>query len=247
MMLATGAVEAALHDRGGGLVYDDVLDVTWLADANYARTSGYDLDGLMTWSEATAWAEQLSYEYVVNGRNVANYEDWRLPSVRDGGIANYLNAYSGTDYGYNVRTVGEGGIVYSEMAYMYYVNLEFKAYYSVAGLLQSNHGIYENGTSGGERDGLGPNGVILNLQSDGYWSGTVYEPYKDTGAWGFYTGTGFNFSGYQYGKLQSSPFYAWALRDGDVAAVPESTPVSMFLVGTIVVSILVRKRLSSNN
>ncbi|EGK72256.1 hypothetical protein METUNv1_01372 [Methyloversatilis universalis FAM5] len=36
--LASGVAQAPLHDRGGGLVYDDVLDVTWLADANYART-----------------------------------------------------------------------------------------------------------------------------------------------------------------------------------------------------------------
>ncbi|NNF16437.1 MAG: hypothetical protein HKN70_06795 [Gammaproteobacteria bacterium] len=31
---------AALHDRGNGLIYDDVLDITWLQDANYALTSG---------------------------------------------------------------------------------------------------------------------------------------------------------------------------------------------------------------
>ena len=41
----SGAAQAALHDRGGGLVYDDVLNVTWLQDANYAQTSGYDADG----------------------------------------------------------------------------------------------------------------------------------------------------------------------------------------------------------
>ena len=32
---------AALYDRGNGLIYDDVLDITWLQDANYAKTSGY--------------------------------------------------------------------------------------------------------------------------------------------------------------------------------------------------------------
>jgi hypothetical protein len=39
---------AALWDRGGGLIYDDVLNITWLQDANYAKTSGYDADGRMT-------------------------------------------------------------------------------------------------------------------------------------------------------------------------------------------------------
>ncbi|PPD33372.1 MAG: hypothetical protein CTY19_07580 [Methylomonas sp.] len=28
--------EAALFDRGGGLIYDSDLNVTWLADANYS-------------------------------------------------------------------------------------------------------------------------------------------------------------------------------------------------------------------
>jgi hypothetical protein len=37
-----------LIDRGGGLIYDTDLNVTWLADANYAQTSGYDADGFMT-------------------------------------------------------------------------------------------------------------------------------------------------------------------------------------------------------
>lgn len=35
--LVTESAQAALYDRGGGLVYDDVLNVTWLQDANYRR------------------------------------------------------------------------------------------------------------------------------------------------------------------------------------------------------------------
>ena len=50
------SANAALYDRGNGLIYDDVLDITWLQDANYAQTSGYDTDGRMTWIEAKAWA-----------------------------------------------------------------------------------------------------------------------------------------------------------------------------------------------
>jgi hypothetical protein len=78
--LVSGAAQAALHDRGGGLVYDDVLNVTWLADANYAGTTRaasyryteqvYDdygnylgtfdymvTDGRMRWSQAIVWAD----------------------------------------------------------------------------------------------------------------------------------------------------------------------------------------------
>lgn len=44
----TGIANATLYERGGGLIYDDFLAITWLQDANYAQTSGYDSDGKMT-------------------------------------------------------------------------------------------------------------------------------------------------------------------------------------------------------
>ena len=68
---------ATLIDWGNGLVYDDDLDITWLQDANYAMTTGYDADGLMTWSEAMIWAENLVYFDLDGG---LMYDNWRLPS-----------------------------------------------------------------------------------------------------------------------------------------------------------------------
>lgn len=221
--LSSGAAQAALHDRGGGLLYDDVLDVTWLADANFAKTSGYDSDGLMNWQQAMDWAANLSYYDSVRG---VTYDDWRLPMVRDGGLANDIWSSSGTDRGWNVRTVGEDGTVYSELAHMYYNNLGFKGYYSPSGAYQSDFGIFGDGTKGGERSGLGPNGAIQQLQSIVYWSGTAYSPFPGDSAWVFYT-----LDGFQQGYGQSSELYAWALRPGDVAAVPEPVPAALFGVG----------------
>ena len=74
LLFSTTGVYAELHDRGGGLIYDDVLNVTWLQDANYAHTSGYDLDGLMNRNDAFTWADNLEY---------GGYDNWRLPSLRD--------------------------------------------------------------------------------------------------------------------------------------------------------------------
>jgi hypothetical protein len=71
-------VEAALLDRGGGLIYDTELDVTWLMDANYAITSGFDADGLMPWATAMSWVASLSYYDSVRDRT---WTDWRLPSA----------------------------------------------------------------------------------------------------------------------------------------------------------------------
>ena len=61
LFASMGIANAELIDRGGGLIYDTELDITWLQDANYARTSAYDDDGMITWYEATAWADQLSF------------------------------------------------------------------------------------------------------------------------------------------------------------------------------------------
>ncbi|MEO8225423.1 MAG: hypothetical protein ABI661_11515 [Gammaproteobacteria bacterium] len=80
---------------------DDLLNITWLADANRAQTSGYDADGRLTWAAALTWVSTL---------NTASYlgvSNWRLPSVTDTGIpgCNPGTGYGGApgqDCGYNV-------------------------------------------------------------------------------------------------------------------------------------------------
>ena len=67
--------------------------------------------------------------------------------------------------------------------------------------------------------------LFTNLQSDVYWSGTVYAPDLDL-AWIFLT-----WNGDQYYDVQSLEFYAWAVRDGDVAAIPEPETYAMLLAG----------------
>ena len=71
-LLAPTLANAELFDRGNGLIYDSEQDITWLQDANYAQTSGYDSDGKMSVSNATLWAENLVY---------AGIDDWRLPTT----------------------------------------------------------------------------------------------------------------------------------------------------------------------
>jgi hypothetical protein len=67
----TGGAEAALVERlGGKAYYDDVANLTWLQDANYAKTSGYDADGAMPWEQANTWVGSL---------NIDGVTGWRLP------------------------------------------------------------------------------------------------------------------------------------------------------------------------
>lgn len=55
--------------------------------ANYARTSGYDSDGRMTWSEAQAGIAALNAEN--SGLGVS---DWRLPAIVDTGKLRSIDA-----------------------------------------------------------------------------------------------------------------------------------------------------------
>ncbi len=106
-----GTANAALIDRGGGLIYDDVLNVTWLQDVSYIQTSGYSALPQTNYTDGVAWADQLSYYDEVRG---VSYDDWRLPSTID----------LGSSRGYD--TAG----VTSELAYMWYINLGYQLNYN---------------------------------------------------------------------------------------------------------------------
>ncbi|HOY70254.1 MAG TPA: PEP-CTERM sorting domain-containing protein [Methylotenera sp.] len=227
VIIYAGTAQAALNDRGGGLLYDDVLNITWLQDANYAKTSGYDVDGLMYWNDAAAWAGNLSY---------GGYDDWRLASHSPvNSISwNYNSSNDGSaDFGYNISSPN------SELAYMYYVNLGLKGQYSPSGIIQPDWGIFGNGTLNGvDLSSYGQNdvGLVKNLQPHTYWSGTAYEP--DTILnWYFAPSIG-----YQGVTINVNNLYAWAVRDGDVAAVPEPETYAMLLAGLGLVGFSVKRR-----
>ena len=59
---------------GVRLIYDSVQRITLLGDPNWAQTSGFDLNGEMTWDEARAWA---------GGLTIGGFSDWRLPITPD--------------------------------------------------------------------------------------------------------------------------------------------------------------------
>jgi hypothetical protein len=234
----TGTAQASLVDRGNGLLYDDVLDVTWLQDANYAKTSGASVSGLMDWNTATTWAADLVY---------GGYSDWRLasntPVSGDSGFNYGYSVTGSTDSGYNITSP------HSELAYMYYVNLGLKSSIDMAGNSQFNFGIFGDGTLYGQNDlgtyYFGQNsdgtyyqqnnvGLVNNLQNSAYWSGAEFSP-GSVNSWEFTTQIG-----YQNNSIKSEQLYAWAVRPGDVAAVP--VPGAVWLFGSGLLGLLGMKK-----
>jgi hypothetical protein len=216
MFWLTSPTHANLYDRGGGLIYDDVLNITWLQDANYAKTLGNSATGLMTWVQATTWAANLVY---------GGYSDWRLPQTLPVNISgyNYNPSYNGsTDLGYNISAPGSAypRSTASEMAYMYYINLANKGYYDTSG--NGNQPGYNSTPNATFKDGNGNTVSFQNLQPNYYWSGTEYS---SNYAWIFL----FNY-GDQDATGKGNVYYAWAVRPGDVTPVP--APATMLLLGS---------------
>jgi hypothetical protein len=238
--VVTSTSQASLIDRGNGLLYDDVLNVTWLQDANYAHTSGYagaNSLGQMDWSTATTWATDLVY---------GGYSDWRLASnspVNGSSFSfNGYLAYDGsTDNGYNITGP------HAELAYMYHVNLGLKGYFDTTRNVQSDFGIFGNGTYNGvDNTSWGQTNVKLvnNLQNYVYWSGSTYNPPYTYYALIFDTYNGSQSQDYKVNQL-----YAWAVRPGDVAASSVPVPAAVWLFGSGLIglaSFTRRKNKSSN-
>jgi Protein of unknown function (DUF1566) len=191
--------------------YDTSLNITWLANANYAGTT-------MTWSLANTWAANLNpYGSGITG--------WRLPTVSpiDGTTTDDGKfAYNGSeDRGYNVSAPGTlyAGSTASEMAHMFYNTLCDKG---------SCNPTTSTVTScmGQTGYGLSNAGPFSNLQSSIYWSATEYAPNTNY-AWPFTF-----YDGEQINGNKAHSFYAWAVHAGDVGASAVPVPAAAWLFGS---------------
>lgn len=221
--------------NGPEAFFDTALNVTWLADANYAKTSKYTEEfrgGRMEWSVANTWAENLV---------VGAYSDWRLPTLVDTGATGCVYSRAGgTDCGYNVQTKDAiTGTVYSEMAHLYYVTLGNKGYATpgTGALPQSGWG-------------LSNTGPFSNIDPYAYWSGVsgvaytlgavAWNPPGSGGAWYF----DFGYGAQDY-YSKDWTMSAWAVHSGDIGvaiAVPEPQSYALALAGAAAM-LVARRRL----
>ena len=201
----SGAAQAALVNRVGGMIYDTTRNITWLADMSYAYTSGHtgtgvDANGQMTWAAATAWANNLVY---------GGFSDWRLPTLNPAdttcSIPLFVNSFG-------IQWVGTG-CTGGELSGLFVTDLGIKPGESVLDQV------------GDTPEQIANLALFSNVANNVYWSGTEYAP-NPASAWFFRSFAGdqdFNDKGYALNVV--------AVRPGDVAAsVPEPQTLALALL-----------------
>ena len=251
-LAASLPAHATLIDRGGGLIYDDVLNITWLQNANLAASNTFGLayntdlgdhpgdsfgskypelissDGSMNWGAALWWIDAM------NTANYLGYSDWRLPTLSPGPLNAFGNydfsnngtqarGYGATGSGYGTATPA-GGWGPTGDADGIWSEMGWMYYHNLGnlGYCTPDDGDPTACTSQ-TGHGLANTGLFDHLESYVYWSGLEYAPYTGN-AWVFSANVG-----YQDAFSESSDRYAWAVRPGDVAAAPE--PATLGLLG----------------
>lgn len=204
----SGAAQANLVDRGGGLIYDTDLNITWLQDANYAKTQYIQTGGVtgaaggyMPWFQANAWAAGLSYFDSARNQTLTG---WRLPTTLQPD-----NSCSGQQNLYGYGQVSSGAnCAGSEMGHLFYNELGGVTYSWIQNVNNGKLALFKN------------------VQMDHYWSATAYGPYNGQ-AWIY------DFYGNEMPENKSWTNVAWAVRDGDVgAASTVPVPAAAWLLGS---------------
>lgn len=225
--LGLSAEASLVVPAGNSLVVNDTdLNVTWTQDANLFKTM-YDANpnlvsaiaGVMPTYNDPSWGLQTIADSPVND----GYDDFNTTTGQMswwGGQAwvAYLNhiTYAGQTgwrlpnadpaCGFNYNCSG------SELGHLFYSELGGLASQSITTTHDGDYNLFSN------------------VQSSVYWSGTEYAPFP-LYAWRFNT-----LSGYQNFDFKYNTFYGWAVRPGQVAAVP--VPAAVWLMGSGLVGLL---------
>ena len=173
LAISTSA-QAQLVSRLGGLAYYDTeSDLTWLADANYAQTSGYDSDGLMNWGVANEWANNLSVEGVTG---------WHLADTLQPDPGCSIQKTGNASYGFNCTE--------SIMGNMFHNVLGGSSNNSITSVHNANYNLFTNIQSGKYWSSTDLELIALYAWYFDFSNGEQNENGKgfDGYAWAVYTG-----------------------------------------------------------
>jgi hypothetical protein len=255
----TGSAQASLYDRGNGLVYDDILNITITKDVSLFQTRATSDTNLVNkiiadigtvadsyfgphvltsndfhsnFGSVTWWGAQAWIGYL-NFHNFDGYNDWRLPKVSpvNGSSFNDNWSYDGsTDNGWNITSKQ------SELAYLYNVELHNLGYVG-----NPSKASFQDAANAGSTDSF------TTLQSS--WTGTEYTPpvnkpqVLDNGSAWYFQVSG----GGQSAVLKSNyDLFAWAVRTGDVAPVPIPGANWLFASGLVGLLSFTRRKKQNN-
>ena len=221
---------AALINYDNGLIYDDILDISWLADANLAAsntfgTAGVQLDGAMSWYTALDWVDGL------NTSNYLGYSNWRLPTVApvDGFALDYDVSYDGsTDRGFNNTSTS------NELSHLYYTGLGNLGLCTTNNATGSSSDTCEITPDGGW--GLKNTDPFTNLMSYRYWTGVENELNTERAF-----DMDFTFGQIGTGAKGGGKFVI-AVLDGNVSAVPIPAAIWLFSAGLVGLTAVARRR-----
>jgi len=216
-----GAAQATLSDLADGTVFDDVLKVMWLQNANLAASETFGVAGAgsyMDWLTAKEWIAAM------NAANYLGYRDWRLPDVSpvDEVAFDYTDVKDGsTDYGFNISADYSAypSSTASEMAFMFYQNLRNIGRYEVDGTPRTGDPGF---------DGLVNTGPFDNLLSAIYWAGVPCTS-PQSGAFFFFFQNGSQGCADMGGHVS-----VWPVRDApDFTPAPPVVPLppALWLLG----------------
>ena len=226
--LSTGA-QASLVARTGGMVYDTVNNITWAADANLFQTQAASNANLVSeiiaanggvihdtpngYDNGTYTLTTADFDTTTGRMTWWGAQAW-ANNLTLGGVTGWsLPSTPIEDFGYNVTS--------SQMGDLFYNQLGVSAGSSIATSTNPNYNLF------------------TNLQIYVYWSGSEYAPFPG-GAWDFNTYNGDQGSIIYY---KDHLLLAWAVRPGDVAAVP--VPGAFWLFGSAMVGLMGLKRRGS--
>ena len=240
--------------------YDDVLDITWLADANLPLSNMFGLGlaelyggNYLKWDWNTGGLTGLSakiYLASVNTQNYLGHSNWRLPQNNNAGLPAGGQFEGGNGGKWNISapideynpTGASPGFTGYELSYHYYNN--FKAHAPVSGeYIDGNaENTYGNDIFGiwnaENQDNLALfdniNSVPGNIDVSDFLTGIFYDQYYSYG---------FDFEGgTHYGIPGARPKQVWLVHDGDIGASPVPLPAGIWLFTLGLISLRLFKR-----
>ena len=194
-------VHATLWDRGGGLIFDDAQNITWLQNANLVVTETFGVEGIDPSSGVMRRTTADAYIAAMNDANYLGYNNWRLPETW------YPNS---------------AGTIPGELYYLY-IGLGNTP--GIGGNDQGSDPVNMTFT-----DGNGNVVSFQNFVNHGryfysvpYWNGAQ-------NFFHFYYGKQYAYWGYPYPEYRFDAHgYVWPVRDGD--STPINNPPSLDPIG----------------